>query len=47
MGDGIDDARATALIGEKEALYREFFGAEFREVARLSRSSRRRRCAAA
>jgi HAD superfamily hydrolase (TIGR01509 family) len=32
MGDHIDDAKATALIGEKEALYREFFGADFREV---------------
>src|SRR3954471_12167949 len=32
MGDAIDDARATELIGEKEALYRDFFGAEFREV---------------
>ena len=33
MGDGIDDARAEALIAEKEALYRDFFGPEFREVA--------------
>ena len=33
MGADIDDARAMALIGEKEALYREFFGADFREVA--------------
>jgi HAD superfamily hydrolase (TIGR01509 family) len=33
MGDQVDDATAKALIDEKEALYREFFGADFREVA--------------
>jgi HAD superfamily hydrolase (TIGR01509 family) len=32
MGEQIDDASARTLIGEKEALYREFFGADFREV---------------
>jgi HAD superfamily hydrolase (TIGR01509 family) len=32
LGDEVDDATAQKLIGEKEALYREFFGADFREV---------------
>ncbi|MFL6694942.1 MAG: HAD family hydrolase [Ramlibacter sp.] len=32
LGEHIDDASARRLIGEKEALYREFFGADFREV---------------
>ena len=33
MGDDVPDDRAVELINEKEALYREFFGADFREVA--------------
>jgi HAD superfamily hydrolase (TIGR01509 family) len=33
MGEHIDDRRAMELIGEKEALYRDFFGRDFREVA--------------
>ena len=33
MGDDVPQQRAEELIGEKEALYREFFGADFREVA--------------
>ena len=32
LGEHVDDASARTLIGEKEALYREFFGADFREV---------------
>jgi HAD superfamily hydrolase (TIGR01509 family) len=32
MGEHVDDASARKLIGEKERLYREFFGADFREV---------------
>jgi beta-phosphoglucomutase-like phosphatase (HAD superfamily) len=39
MGE-LDEARALALIGEKEALYREYFGAEFREVAGFRRFAR-------
>ena len=35
LGDDVDDATARNLIGEKEALYREFFGADFREVEGL------------
>src|SRR5205085_8421096 len=37
LGDDIPDAEATRLIGEKEALYREIFGREFREVAGFAR----------
>jgi beta-phosphoglucomutase-like phosphatase (HAD superfamily) len=33
MGDGIQDDEAVKLINEKEALYREFFARDFREVA--------------
>lgn len=33
LGDDLDDARANELVAEKEALYRELFGPEFREVA--------------
>ena len=33
MGDGIPDGEAVKLINEKEALYREFFARDFREVA--------------
>lgn len=33
MGDEIEEAEAVALINEKEALYRAFFGDDFREVA--------------
>jgi beta-phosphoglucomutase-like phosphatase (HAD superfamily) len=33
MGGDVPDDRAVELINEKEALYRDFFGAEFREVA--------------
>jgi HAD superfamily hydrolase (TIGR01509 family) len=33
MGSQVGDAEATALIGEKEAIYREIFAREFREVA--------------
>lgn len=36
LGPGIPDERAWALIGEKEACYREIFGREFREVAGFS-----------
>ncbi|HZN46661.1 MAG TPA: HAD family phosphatase [Ramlibacter sp.] len=32
MGEDIADARAVELINEKEALYRDFFSREFREV---------------
>jgi HAD superfamily hydrolase (TIGR01509 family) len=33
MGDDIPDDRALQLIGEKEALYRDFFARDFRPVA--------------
>jgi HAD superfamily hydrolase (TIGR01509 family) len=33
MGEDVPEDRALELIGEKEAIYREFFGQEFREVA--------------
>jgi HAD superfamily hydrolase (TIGR01509 family) len=33
MGPGVPQERALELIGEKEAIYREIFGQEFREVA--------------
>ncbi|MBA2673788.1 HAD-IA family hydrolase [Ramlibacter sp.] len=33
MGDDVPQDRALELIGEKEAIYREIFGKEFREVA--------------
>ena len=33
MGDDVPEDRALELIHEKEAIYRGFFGAEFREVA--------------
>lgn len=33
MGEDVPHDRAVELINEKEALYRDFFGAEFREVA--------------
>ena len=33
MGADVPEDRALELIGEKEALYRDFFGKEFREVA--------------
>lgn len=36
MGD-VDEARALELIAEKEAVYREAFAAEFREVAGFTR----------
>ena len=32
LGDGVEEQRAVALINEKEALYRDFFGRDFREV---------------
>jgi HAD superfamily hydrolase (TIGR01509 family) len=41
MGDDIPDHRAVELIDEKEALYRDFFGAEFREVAGFREFARR------
>jgi beta-phosphoglucomutase-like phosphatase (HAD superfamily) len=33
MGDDIPDERAVELINEKEAVYRDFFARDFREVA--------------
>lgn len=33
MGEDVPEDRALELIGEKEALYRDFFGKEFREIA--------------
>lgn len=33
MGEDVPGDRALELIGEKEAIYRDFFGREFREVA--------------
>jgi HAD superfamily hydrolase (TIGR01509 family) len=33
MGDDVPDERAVALINEKEAVYRDFFAKDFREVA--------------
>jgi beta-phosphoglucomutase-like phosphatase (HAD superfamily) len=33
MGEDIPDDRAVELINEKEAVYRDFFGRDFREVA--------------
>ena len=33
MGEDVPEERALELIAEKEAIYREFFGKEFREVA--------------
>ncbi|MEJ5990512.1 HAD family phosphatase [Ramlibacter sp. PS3R-8] len=33
MGEDIPDERAVELINEKEAVYRDFFGRDFREVA--------------
>jgi beta-phosphoglucomutase-like phosphatase (HAD superfamily) len=33
VGHDVPDDRAVELINEKETLYREFFGADFREVA--------------
>ena len=33
MGEDVPEDRALELIGEKEAIYRDFFGKEFREVA--------------
>lgn len=33
MGEDVPEDRALELIAEKEALYRDFFGKEFREVA--------------
>ena len=33
MGHDVPDDRAVELINEKETLYRDFFGADFREVA--------------
>jgi beta-phosphoglucomutase-like phosphatase (HAD superfamily) len=33
MGEDVPEDRALELIGEKEAIYRDFFGQEFREVA--------------
>src|SRR4051812_16016293 len=37
MGADMPEERAWALVGEKEAAYREVFGPEFREVAGFSR----------
>jgi beta-phosphoglucomutase family hydrolase len=37
MGDDVPEDRARELIGEKEALYREIFAQEFREVAGFAR----------
>jgi beta-phosphoglucomutase family hydrolase len=37
MGDEVSDEEATRLIGEKEAIYREIFAKEFREVAGFGR----------
>ncbi|MGV3571671.1 MAG: HAD family hydrolase [Ramlibacter sp.] len=39
MGE-LDEAEALRLIGEKEALYREYFAGEFREVAGFGRFAR-------
>ena len=33
MGDDVPEERALELVGEKEAIYRDIFGREFREVA--------------
>lgn len=33
LGQDLDEARAWELVAEKEAVYRELFGPEFREVA--------------
>lgn len=33
MGEAVPEDRALELIGEKEAIYRDFFGKEFREIA--------------
>lgn len=37
MGDQVADADAVRLINEKEAIYRDVFGADFREVAGFRR----------
>ena len=41
MGEDVPDDEAVRLIGEKEALYRDFFGREFREVAGFRTFSQR------
>jgi HAD superfamily hydrolase (TIGR01509 family) len=41
MGDDVDEQRAIALINEKEALYRDFFGRDFRAVAGVREFTRR------
>jgi HAD superfamily hydrolase (TIGR01509 family) len=40
MGEDVGDDEALALINEKEAIYREIFAREFREVAGFSRFAR-------
>ncbi|MDB5898700.1 MAG: HAD-superfamily hydrolase subfamily variant 3 [Ramlibacter sp.] len=37
MGDDLPEDRARQLVGEKEALYREIFAKDFREVAGFAR----------
>lgn len=41
MGDDVPDDEAVALINEKEALYRDFFGDAFREVPGFTEFARR------
>lgn len=41
MGDDVPDDEAVALINEKEALYRDFFGEDFREVPGFTEFARR------
>jgi beta-phosphoglucomutase-like phosphatase (HAD superfamily) len=43
MGDHVPEDRALQLIGEKEAIYRDIFGREFREVAGFADFARRAR----
>ena len=41
MGGDVPEDRAVELINEKEAIYRDFFAAEFREVAGFAEFARR------
>jgi HAD superfamily hydrolase (TIGR01509 family) len=40
MGEDVPEERALALIGEKEAIYRDIFAREFREVAGFAKFAR-------
>jgi HAD superfamily hydrolase (TIGR01509 family) len=40
MGEDVPDERALALIGQKEAIYRDIFAQEFREVAGFAKFAR-------